>query len=103
MLSTCCRKKSVRMSTYARQSRAVHPALRCGPTLCCRPFAEGLNTSPLHKLQLMKAIAYLETETVLVEDTAAQHLGSASGKAGAADTARVAAENERMRAELAAG
>ena len=51
----------------------------------------------------MKAIAYLETETVLVEDTAAQHLGSASGKAGAADTARVAAENERMRAELAAG
>ena len=62
----------------------------------------------------MKAIAYLETETVLVEDTAAktsqapeaQDLPTAfHGEGGTAgtDTAQVAAENERMRAELAEG
>ena len=53
----------------------------------------------------MKAIAYLETETVLVEDTAAktsevteeQNLPSPLD----GETAAVAAENERMRAELA--
>lgn len=58
----------------------------------------------------MKAIAYLETETVLVEDTAA-HTSAATaaedpkGEADVitADTARVAAENQRMRAELAEG
>jgi hypothetical protein len=73
-------------------------------------FAEELSTTPIHKLQLMKAIAYLETETVLVVDTAAQSSAadedpppSQEEAAAAVDTARVAAENDQMRAELAEG
>ena len=70
-------------------------------------LAEELNTTPIHKLQLMKAIAYLETETVLVEDTAAKTSEAAEERNPApalnGETAAVAAENERMRAELAEG
>ena len=67
---------------------------------------EELNTTPIHKLQLMKAIAYLETETVLVEDTAAKTSEATEERNPPAldgETAAVAAENERMRAELAEG
>lgn len=76
-------------------------------------MAEELDTTPIHKLQLMKAIAYLETETVLVADTAAhpsnqvaaekpaEQPAAAAAAASESDTARVAAENDRMRAELA--
>jgi hypothetical protein len=53
----------------------------------------------------MKAIAYLETETVLVEDTAAKTSEATEQQNPPppldGETAAVAEENERMRAELA--
>ena len=74
---------------------------------------EGLETTPIFKLQLMKAIAHLESETTIVEDTVSRsppgrpeqaydELRSQLDGAAQAAQAQVLADNERMKAELEA-
>ena len=74
---------------------------------------EGLETTPIFKLQLMKAIAHLESETTIVEDTVSRsppgrpeqaydELKSQLDGAAQAAQAQVLADNERMKAELEA-
>ena len=76
--------------------------LQCGFTrmcLCVCQEIEALDASPIHKLQLIKAIEYLKAETAVIEDTVQMSDYSAYAPAPQplAPDSQLAMENQRLR------